>query len=165
MNSTSEEYASKYWPFLLKWGIKTLKKKYWRMQSTLTDAIDAQLTRIWLRTVIAYPFKAPSVILKLTRRKDSRWVLLNKKMIKQLKPETLTLSAGVKIYINESLCPYYKNFWTKCRKLWDAKQILSFWVSNGSIRVKLVNENLSIITHDCDLVKLFPGHSLIADTN
>ena len=133
-------------------------------EKILEDAIDAQLTRIWLRTVIAYPLKAPSVILKLTRREDSRLVLLNKKMLKQLKPESLTLPAGVKIYINESLCPYYKNFWTQCRKLWDAKEILPFWVCNGSIRVKLVNENLSIITHGRDLVKLFHGHSLIADT-
>ena len=30
--------------------------------------------------------------------------------------------------------------------------------------VKLVNENISIITHDYDLKKLFPGDLLIADT-
>ena len=27
MNNTSEENASKYWAFVLKWGIGTLKKK------------------------------------------------------------------------------------------------------------------------------------------
>ena len=93
---------------------------------------------------------------------DFRRVLLNKKKLKQLKPESLNLP---EFYINESLCPYYKKLWTKCRKLRDAKRILSFWVSNGSIRVKLVDENLSIVTHDCDLEKLFPGDLLIADTN
>ena len=41
----------------------------------------------------------------------------------------------------------------------------NFWVSNGSIRVKLVNENVSIITHDCDLEKVFSGDPLVADTN
>ena len=71
----------------------------------------------------------------------------------------------MRVYINESLCPYYKKIWTKCRKLLDAKQILSFWVSNGSIKVKLINENVSVITHDCDLEKLFPGDPLITDTN
>ena len=86
------------------------------------------------------------VILKLSRRKDYILVLLKKKKLKQLKPESLSLPAPVKIYINESLCSYYQKLWTKCTKLWDAKRILSFWVSNGSIRVKLVNENVSIIT-------------------
>ena len=100
-----------------------------------------------------------------SHRKDSRRELLNKKKLKQLKPESLNLPASVKIYINESLCPYYKKLWTKCKKLWDAKRILSFWVSNGSIRVKLVNENVSIITHDCDLEKLLPGDPLIGDTD
>ena len=105
------------------------------------------------------------VILKLSCRKDSRRVLLNKKKLKQLKPESINMPAPVKIYINERLCPCYKKFWTKCKTLWDVERILSFWVSNGSIRVKLVNKNASIITHDCDLEKLFPGDPLIADTN
>ena len=39
------------------------------------------------------------------------------------------------------------------------------FVNNGFIRVNLENENVSIITHDCDLDKLFPGDTLIADTN
>ena len=91
--------------------------------------------------------------------------IAEQKKVKALKPECLNLPAGVKIYINESLCPHYKKLWRICRKLWDAKRILSFWVSNGSIRVKLVNENVSTITHDCDLEKLFPGDPLIAGTN
>ena len=47
--------------------------------------------------------------------------------------------------------------------LWDSKQILSFWISNGSIRVKLVIKNLSIITHDFNLKKLIPVDPLILD--
>ena len=61
------------------------------------------------------------VILKLSRRKDSILVLLNKKKLKQLKPESLSLPAPIKIYINESLCPYYQKLWTKCTKLWDGE--------------------------------------------
>ena len=143
MNSTPEENASKYRVFLLKWGIKTLRKKYWRfwMQSApqLTDLVED-------RHRMPYKGSPKKIILKLSRRKDSRLVLLNKEKLKQLKPESLSLPAHVKTYINESLCPYYKKLWIKCTKLWDAKRILSFWVSNGSIRVKLVNENNSIIT-------------------
>ena len=43
------------------------------------------------------------VILKLSRRKHSRLVLVHKKKLKQLKPEILNLAASAKIYINESL--------------------------------------------------------------
>ena len=103
------------------------------------------------------------MILKLNRRKDARKVLLNKKKFKNLDPETLNLPSGTKIYINESLCRYYKKLWSMCKNLWDAKHILSFWVSNGSIRVKLKNEAVSIITHDCDLANLFPDNPLIGN--
>ena len=144
-------------------GDKDIEKKVLEV----LDAIDAPVNTDLVEDCHRIPSKGSpkKVILKLSRRKDSRRVLLNKKKLKQLKPESLNLPAGVKIYINESLCPYYKKLWTKCKKLWDAKRILSFWVSNGSIRVKLINENVSIITHDCDLEKLFPGDPLIADTN
>ena len=68
---------------------------------------------------------------------------MNKKKLKPLKPESLKFPAAVKIYINEILCPYYKKSWTKCRKLWNTRRMLSFWVSNGSVGVELVKENVS----------------------
>ena len=138
-----------------------------RLHLETLDAIDTPVNTDLVEECRGIPSKGSpkKVILKLSHQKDSRRVLLNKKKLKQLKPEFLHLPAGVKIYINESLCPYYIKLWTKCGKLWDAKRILSFWVSNGYIRVKLVNKNFSIITYDCDLEKLFPGDPLIADTN
>ena len=39
----------------------------------------------------------------------------------------------------------------------------AFWVTNGSLRIKLSNESVSMITHDCDLEKVFPGNLLIED--
>ena len=100
------------------------------------------------------------VTLKLNPRKDASKVLLNKKKLKNVDPETVNLPYGTKIYINESLCTYYKKLWFKCKKLWDAKHILSFWVSNASIRVKLKNEAVSIITHYCELANLSPDNPL-----
>ena len=133
----------------------------------ILDAIGASFNNEMVEDCHRIPSKdsPQKVMFKLSRQKDSRRVLLNKKKLEQLKPETLNWPAGVKIYINEIICPYYKKLWTKCRKLWDAKRVFSFWVSNGSVRVKLVNENVSIITHDYDLEKLFPGDPLIPDTN
>ena len=31
------------------------------------------------------------------------------------------------VYINDSLCRYYKNLWVKCKKLWLNKFIHGFW--------------------------------------
>ena len=54
--------------------------------------------------------------------------------------------------------------WRKCKKLCVSKFIHSFWVSNGSIRLKLSNNERSyIITHINDLEELFPGNEFIGD--
>ena len=53
------------------------------------------------------------VILKLNFRRNARKVLMNKKNLKNLDPGTMNLPSGTKIYINESLCTYYKELWSK----------------------------------------------------
>ena len=96
-------------------GDKDIEKK----ALEILDAIDTPVNTDLVKDCHRIPSKSSpkKVILKRIRRKDSRRVLLNKTKLKQLKPESLNLPAGVKIYINESLCPYYKKLWTKCRKL------------------------------------------------
>ena len=65
---------------------------------------------------------------------------------------------------NDSLCRYYKNLWTKCKKLWLNKFIHGFWTFNGSIRLKLTETgSVIVITHDADLEELFPGNELISE--
>ena len=163
MNSTPEENTLKYQAFPAEVGDKDIEKKVLEVLDAVNTPVNTDLVENCHR--IPSKGSPKKVILKLSRRNDSRRVLLNKTKLKQLKPESLNLPASVKIYINESLCSYYKKLWTKCKKLWDANRILSFWVSNGSIRVSLVNKNVSIITRDCDLERLFPGDPLIADNN
>ena len=68
----------------------------------------------------------------------------------------MNLTAVSNIYINENVWLYYKKLRTTCSKLWDTNRILYYRVSNESVRVKLVKEHTSIITHDTDLEKLFP---------
>ena len=102
-------------------------------------------------------------IVKLNRRKDIQWILSNKNKLKNLQPELAHLPGEIEIFINESLCLYYKKLWSKCKSLWSAGHISAFWVRNGSLRIKLSNGSVSIITHDCDLEKLFPDNSLIED--
>ena len=68
------------------------------------------------------------------------------------------------VYLIDSLCKYYKMLWRKCKKLCVNKFIHSFWVSNGSIRLKLPdNERSYMITHISDLEELFPGNEFIRD--
>ena len=51
------------------------------------------------------------VIIKLSKRKDVTRVMNNKKKLKSMKPQNIGLPSGCKIYINESLCKYYKYLW------------------------------------------------------
>ena len=72
-------------------------------------------------------------IVKLNRRKDIRRILLNKNKLKNLKPESVNLRGETKVFINESLCLYYKKLWSKCKRLWLAGHISGSWFSNGLI--------------------------------
>ena len=52
------------------------------------------------------------------------------------------------VYINDSLCIYYKMLWGQCRKLLLNKCIHSFWVTNGTIKLKTVeNGRVFAATH------------------
>ena len=87
-------------------GDKDIEKKVLEV----LDAIGAPVNTDLVQDCHRIPSKGSpkNVISKLSRRKDSRRVLLNKKKLKQLKPQSLNLPTSLKIYINESLCPYYK---------------------------------------------------------
>ena len=54
--------------------------------------------------------------------------------------------------------------WGKCRKLLFSKYIHSFWVKNGTIKLKTVdNGRAHAVTHRNDLVELFPDNDILAD--
>ena len=75
-------------------------------------------------------------------------------------------SAGIRspVYMNETLCLYCKIFWLKCEKIYVNKAVHSFCVSNGSIRLKLSdNERSYIIASISDFEILFPGNEFIRD--
>ena len=102
------------------------------------------------------------MIIKLSRRKDANKIRSEKK---KLKGKNLTsLGINTPVYINDSLCIYYKKLWAKCKKLHNNKLIYAFWISNGSIKLKVSeNGNIHVITHDLDLEELFPNNELIKD--
>ena len=96
-------------------------------------------------------------IVKFLRRKDCDQVMRVKSKLKKLKPSDLNLPGGTKLYINESLCPYYRGLWNHCKKLWNRRKLFSFFTINGSVRLKLQeNGSYNIITHIDDLKEIFP---------
>ena len=91
------------------------------------------------------------VIIKLLKRKDVARVMNNKKKLKSMKPQNIGLTSGCKTYITESLCICYKYLWWKCKLLQTRGSIQSFWVTNGSIRIRHQNDEVTSVTHIEDL--------------
>ena len=60
------------------------------------------------------------------------------------------MSSGTKEFINQRLCGHYKLLWSKCKKLFLEKKIASFWVTNGTAKIKLLNDQVRSITHEVD---------------
>ena len=102
-----------------------------------------------------------TVIVKFSRRKDCQHVWNVKKDLKKLTLEDLELPGNSKLFINRSLCPYYKMLWSKSKKLHSLSKIHSFFISGDTIKIR-VNENSSplSITHVDDFGKHFPDVDL-----
>ena len=94
------------------------------------------------------------VILKLSKRKNAEKIKLNKKKLKNIVHRKIGLSSGTKVLINEILCGNCKLLWSKCKRLFLEKNIASFWVTNGTVKIKLLNDQVLSITHEVDLLTL-----------
>ena len=96
-------------------------------------------------------------IVKFSKRKVCQQVLRVKEELKNIDPSELDFPEGTAIFINESLCSYYKMLWNKCKKLWEKKLIYTYFTSNGNIRYSIrENGNVNTVTHITDLKKNFP---------
>ena len=78
------------------------------------------------------------VIVKFTRRKDCKQVFQVKKDLKDLTADDLDLPRGTKIFVNQSLCPYYRILWSKTKRLQSVGKINSFFISGGTVKIKLM---------------------------
>ena len=89
---------------------------------------------------------------------------MNKKLFKEADLSNFNFPDKTKIFVNESLCGYYRGLWGKCKKLYDSELIASFYVLNGRIRIRLSeNGNAISITHGNDLIKHVDGINGIDD--
>ena len=70
--------------------------------------------------------KIDAVIVKFSRRKDCQQVWQVKKDLQKMKMEDFDLPGSGKLFINRSLCPYYKVSLSKSKKLQNLGKIHSF---------------------------------------
>ena len=87
-------------------------------------------------------------------------VMNKKKSLKNANLDGTGLPPSTSLFINPSLCSYYKYLWSKCKALWSGKLISSFWVSNT---VKYSDDTVKSVTHKDDLKALFPGNPTLMD--
>ena len=58
----------------------------------------------------------------------------------------------LKLFLNQSLCPYYRLLYGRVKELARDNLIDSFWISNGTIKMKELSESQPVsITHLTDL--------------
>ena len=87
------------------------------------------------------------------------WIINKKKSLKNANLDGTGLPPSTSLFINSTL----NNLWSKCKALWSGKLISSFWVSNGSLRIKLGDDTVKSVTHKDDLKALFPGNPILLD--
>ena len=83
-------------------------------------------------------------------------ILQRKEKLKSVGITNCGLPQGSTDFKNQSLCFYYKYFWSLCKRLNLKKMIHSFWISNANVSLK-VRENTPVMlaTHVSDLEKHF----------
>ena len=101
------------------------------------------------------------IIVKFTRRKVCKQVLQVKKDLKDIFADDLDLPRGTKIFVNQSLCPYYRILRSKTIRLQSMGKINSFFISSGTVKLKIdKNSQPLAITYLDDLAINFPGVDL-----
>ena len=101
------------------------------------------------------------VIVKFSRRKDCQRVLSVKRNLQKLKMEDSGLTGDNRNFINHSLCPCYRELWSKSKVLLNMEKINRLMVSNGTVKVKINEISAPIsITHADDFTKYFPDIDL-----
>ena len=105
--------------------------------------------------------RSNKVIVKFSKRKDMVQVMNKNKSLKNANLYGAGLPASTSLFINPSLCSYHKSLWSKCKAHWSGKLISSFWVSNGSLRIKLGDDTVKSVTHKGDLKALFPSNPIL----
>ena len=111
------------------------------------DCLDADIEA-------CHRVKNNKTIVKFSSR---RKIFLKKKQLKDINFENIVgLNKHTAIYINESLCPYYRGLWSKCKLLKSQGKIHQFWTTNGTVRMRIEEDGeVKNILHDDDLREFY----------
>ena len=95
------------------------------------------------------------VIIKLLNRKDAENVLEEKHKLRSINlydDANTDTNNKRKIFINQSLCPYYRKLYGMVKDLNNEGLIDSFWIVNGTIKIRESSRSKPIpTTHQTDL--------------
>ena len=84
-----------------------------------------------------------------------------KRDLRKVKLEDIGLRGSNSIFVNPSLCPYYRMLWSKSKRLLDLGKINNFFVSSGKIKIRLQENSRTLaITHVENFKKNFPDVDL-----
>ena len=94
-------------------------------------------------------------VVKLLNRKDFQNILEKKYKLRNIalyNHDESENSNSRKIFINQSLCPYYRKLYGLVKDLSNEGLIDSFWISNGTIKIRESSQSKPVsITHESDL--------------
>ena len=100
--------------------------------------------------------QVPHTTILMAKRDLIEKVVERKKAIRDVRHMNMGYGNAVKFHVNANLCPAYKNLANNCRLLKQKGKILSTWSNDGKIKIKLTNNQVKLLTHEYDLLKLFP---------
>ena len=139
MPSILGENLWRLWVYPLQSRIMSMKKPFAKLSTWLEFKINDRGIESYHRIG-----NQGHAIVKFSHRKDYQQLRKVKKDLSKL-----------------NLTKYYKTLWSKIKRLHAMKQIHSYYVSNGTVKVKLEENSQPIsITHASDFDKHFPGIDL-----
>ena len=85
----------------------------------------------------------------------------SKEDLQKLKMEDVDLIGSNKLFINRSLCSYYKVLWSKSKKLRNLGKIHSSFVSGDTVKIKINESKAPLpVTHVDDFENYYPDVDL-----
>ena len=125
-----------------------------KLQDTVCDILKKIKVDCYEADIEAcHRIKNNRTIVKFSSRKYIFEIFKTKKKLKDTKFGDIEgMTENTKIFINESLCPYYRLLWSKCKDLFSKNVIYRFWTTNGTVRVKKSESSpVKVILHEDDL--------------
>ena len=128
---------------------------------SIFEKVGCTIVPGFIMTTIVLARIMTRVIIKFSRRKSCKQVLQVKKDLKDLSMDDLDLTKGRKNFVNQSLCSYYRILWSKSKQLHSMGIIISFFISEGTVKVKITENSRPLaITQLSDFTVNFPNVDL-----